>query len=63
MLQEASQPITYTNWNTGEPDDAGGVQYYIEMIASGVWQDMDVSYLYHYATEFDGMLSLAPCNQ
>jgi len=32
--------MTYTNWNLGEPNDGGGAEDYIELQASGVWNDL-----------------------
>jgi len=33
------EPVTYTNWNGGEPSNAFGLEHYVEMFASGVWND------------------------
>ena len=30
---------TYTNWNSGQPDNAGGAEDYTTLLPSGLWQD------------------------
>ncbi|MCP3916598.1 MAG: hypothetical protein GY711_13660, partial [bacterium] len=34
------EPFTYTNWQTGEPNDNPAGENWIEMFASGVWNDI-----------------------
>lgn len=35
-------PVTYTNWNGGEPNNANGVEHYAEMLGSnGAWNDLN----------------------
>jgi hypothetical protein len=33
------EPLTYTNWNSGEPNAQTPAEDYVEMFASGVWND------------------------
>ncbi|MEZ4801040.1 MAG: HYR domain-containing protein, partial [Flavobacteriales bacterium] len=35
------QPITYTNWNGGEPNNSGGNEDNVEVLASGLWNDQN----------------------
>jgi hypothetical protein len=33
-------PFDYTNWDSGEPNNYGGNEHYVEMVvSSGVWND------------------------
>lgn len=34
------EPVTYTNWNEGEPNDSGGDEDYTHMYSGGVWNDI-----------------------
>jgi hypothetical protein len=33
------EPLTYTNWNSGEPNGQTPAEDYVEMFATGVWND------------------------
>ncbi len=35
----SSESSSYTNWNSGEPNDAGSGEDYVHMISSGLWND------------------------
>ncbi len=36
----SGQPVTYTNWDTGEPNNTGGLEHYVELFGStGEWND------------------------
>jgi len=37
----SGQPVTYTNWEVGEPSNGGGVEDYATMEFSGKWLDQD----------------------
>jgi hypothetical protein len=44
------QPLTYVNFDAGEPDDFGGVQDYVVMMpATGLWGDVP-AHVFPYAT-------------
>jgi hypothetical protein len=36
----SSEPFSYTNWSTGEPNNGGGAQNNIQMYADGKWDDV-----------------------
>jgi len=36
----SGEPIVYTNWNAGEPNDYGGNEDYTQVYANGLWNDM-----------------------
>src|SRR5207253_2238640 len=35
----SGQPVTYTNWQLGQPDNFGGNQDYGVMLINGQWED------------------------
>jgi hypothetical protein len=36
----SGEPVTYTNWSPGEPNNSGGAENYVEMFGSnGMWND------------------------
>ena len=37
-------PVTFTNWNSGEPNNSSGIEHYAEMLgSSGAWNDISDS--------------------
>ena len=34
------EPWGYTNWNGGEPNNAGGIEDFLQWYSSGVWNDL-----------------------
>lgn len=49
------EPVTYTNWLTGEPNNAAGVEDYVEFNwgSPGKWNDMPNAQLQSYVCEWD----------
>lgn len=48
------QPITYTNWGGGEPNNSGDEDY-TELTAGGQWNDLGNNYNLRYVCEFSGV--------
>jgi hypothetical protein len=46
----SGEPILYTNWNAGEPNNAGNEDYTV-VYNSGVWNDVNVSTLNNYVVK------------
>ncbi len=40
FVWENGDPVTYTNWNTGEPNNYGTGEDYTEILSSGLWNDL-----------------------
>jgi hypothetical protein len=37
-------PVSFTNWNPGEPNNSGGTEHYAELLgSSGLWNDLSLS--------------------
>ncbi|MGH7132972.1 MAG: GC-type dockerin domain-anchored protein [Phycisphaerales bacterium] len=34
---------TYSNWNLGEPNNAGATEHYAEMLGNGLWNDLPIT--------------------
>jgi len=52
---EAGQDVGYTNWNSGEPNNAGGGEDSLEMYGfglSGLWNDQPATSLRYYVVEY-----------
>jgi len=43
-----NQHAFFTNWNGGEPNNAGGTEHYCEMQDGGGWNDVNNDAMYHY---------------
>ena len=43
----------YTNWNSGEPNNAGGDEDWGEILSTGKWNDLDGTGPLQYVIEFD----------
>ncbi|SRX53805.1 HYR domain-containing protein [Aequorivita sp. CIP111184] len=46
-------PLGYTNWNAGEPNDAGGNEDYAVMFTTGLWNDVQEVTPHRYVLEID----------
>ncbi len=40
FVWENCQPVTYANWNAGEPNNSGGIEHYTEIYPTGLWNDL-----------------------
>ena len=44
---------SYTNWNSGEPNNSGSGEHYLELQVSGGWNDINASTSRYYICEWD----------
>jgi uncharacterized repeat protein (TIGR02543 family) len=49
------EPWSYTNWNGGEPNNAGG-ENSLQFYSNGAWNDANGAGSMHYIVEFDGIV-------
>ena len=47
------EELNYTNWQNGEPNNAGGIEDYGELYASGYWNDMSPTATRTFICEWD----------
>ena len=48
-------PGQYNDWNMGEPNDAGGVEFYAQYLSSGLWNDLaNTAVVQGYLVEYGG---------
>ena len=52
------EPVTYTNWNPGEPNNAGNEDY-TQFVSGGKWNDLPNTSL-PYVIEFDYIVTTTP---
>lgn len=55
FVWESGEPFSYTNWDAGEPNNAGE-QNFVRMYTNGLWDDMQNNH-YAFICEFDNMIS------
>lgn len=51
-------PLTYTNWYPGQPNNYNGGQDYVEMLNNGQWNDQYNSYALEYIMEISDCLNI-----
>ena len=59
------EPFTYTKWNAGQPDNAGGIEHYATTWGSEAqWNDISERYssVKHFICEFDKKHSMGDAN-
>lgn len=60
------EPFTYTKWNAGQPDNAGGIEHYATTWGSEAqWNDISERYssVKHFICEFDKKHSIGDANR
>ncbi|WP_422104225.1 HYR domain-containing protein [Winogradskyella sp.] len=50
---QSGQPVSYTNWNSGEPNNFGGGEDYGEMRSDGLWNDRRANFTAHVVIEYN----------
>lgn len=55
FVWDSGEPLTYTNWSSGEPNNFGGNEHYVETSSSGLWNDNDWNYPKMPIIELPGM--------
>lgn len=55
FVWETGEAFSYTNWNTGEPNNKGGNQRFIRMYPNGLWDDYEDD-SYAFICEFGGSI-------
>jgi len=48
------EPLSYSNWASGEPNDYNGNEDWVEMYDNGTWNDMLNNYSSRFVIEFEG---------
>ena len=54
FVWQNGDPVTYTNWNVGEPNNSFPGEDYVEIFASGLWNDNGSTFLAPYILEIPG---------
>ena len=52
----SGEPVTWTNWHAGEPNNDGGEQF-LQALDDGTWNDTNLSVAYRYVVETDSLLT------
>ncbi len=53
-----NEPVTYTNWYPGQPNNYNGAQDYVEMLSDGTWNDQYNTAALEYIMEIPGCVNV-----
>ncbi len=53
-----NEPVTYTNWYPGQPNNYNGNQDYVEMLSDGTWNDQYSTSSLEYIMEIPGCVNV-----
>ncbi len=53
------QPLSYTNWYPGQPNNYNGSQDYVEMLNTGLWNDQYNHYALEYIMEISDCVNIS----
>lgn len=58
MVWSSGEPLTYTNWYPGQPNDYNYQQDYVELLGNGQWNDQYNTYSLEYIVEVSSCNSI-----
>lgn len=56
----SGQPVEFTNWSSGQPDNAGGKEHYVQMYSSGRWNDLTDTPPFELSVLWLGVVEVEP---